>query len=117
MAPIIHRKHLEVEKAILETIEQEQQRIGQDLHDVLCQQLAGVALLAKALAQKLSLASPDEAADASEIADLVSQSVNQTRDVARGLAPVEIEAEGLAPALQKLAAGVERIHHISCVFG
>src|SRR3989338_3320097 len=117
MAPIIHRKHLEVEKAILETIEEEQRRIGQDLHDGLCQQLAGVALLAKALAQKLFAVAPREAADASEIADLVSQAIDQTRDLARGLAPVEIEVSGLAPALQKLAANVERLHHISCTFG
>lgn len=114
---ITERKHAEVEKAVLETIEKEQQRIGQDLHDGLCQQLAGVALLAKALAQKLSLVAPNESDDASEIAGLISQSVDQTRDVARGLAPVEIEAAGLAPALQKLAATVERLHHISCVFG
>ena len=117
MAPIIHRKHLEVEKAILETIEEEQRRIGQDLHDGLCQQLAGVALLAKALAQKLSTVAPNEAAEAAEIADLVSQAIDQTRDLARGLAPVEIEVSGLAPALQKLAATVERLHHISCTFG
>ena len=113
----IHPKHLEVEKAILETIEEEQRRIGQDLHDGLCQQLAGVALLAKALAQKLLTVAPNEAADAAEIADLISQSIHQTRDLARGLAPVEIESAGLASALQKLAAGVERLHHISCVFG
>ena len=112
-----HHKHLEVEKAILETIEEEQRRIGQDLHDGLCQQLAGVSLLAKALAQKLTTVAPNEAAEAAEIADLVSQSISQTRDLARGLAPVEIEVEGLALALQKLAANVERLHHISCVFG
>ena len=113
----IHRKNLEVEKAILETIEEEQRRIGQDLHDGLCQQLVGISLLAKALARKLSTVAPDEAAEATEIADLVSQSIDQTRDLARGLAPVEIEVSGLAPALQKLAATVERLHHISCVFG
>ncbi len=110
-------KHLDVEKAILETIEEEQRRIGQDLHDGLCQQLAGVALLAKALARKLTTVAPGEAAEAAEIADLVSQSINQTRDLARGLAPVEIEMEGFAPALQKLASSVERLHHISCAFG
>ncbi len=112
-----HHKHLEVEKAILETIEEEQRRIGQDLHDGLCQQLAGIALLAKALAHKLSTVAPNEAAEAAEIADLVSQSIDQIRDLARGLAPVEIEVSGLAPALQKLAATVERLYHISCVFG
>ncbi len=50
---ITERKHAEVEKAILETVEEEQRRIGQDLHDGLCQQLTGIALIAKALEQKL----------------------------------------------------------------
>src|SRR6185503_13439289 len=91
---ITERKHGEVEKAILETIEEEQRRIGQDLHDGLCQQLTGIALIAKALAQKLSSWAPNESADASEISDLISRSIDQTRDLARGLSPVEIEVAG-----------------------
>lgn len=113
---ITDRKHAEVEKAILETVEEEQRRIGQDLHDGLCQQLTGIALLAKALAQKLSAVLPDESADASEISDLISRSIDQTRDLARGLSPVEIEADGLAPALQKLAFTIGRLYKISCEF-
>ena len=113
---ITERKHAEVEKAILETVEEEQRRIGQDLHDGLCQQLAGVALMAKALEQKLSTVAPNEAADASEIAELISRSIDQTRDLARGLSPVEIEVAGLVPALQKFTAMIERLYKISCVF-
>lgn len=113
---ITERKHAEVEKAILETVEEEQRRIGQDLHDGLCQQLAGIALMAKALEQKLSIVSPTEAADASEIAELINRSIDQTRDLARGLSPVEIEVAGLAPALQKFAATTERLYKISCSF-
>jgi PAS domain S-box-containing protein len=114
---ITERKHMEVEKAILETVEEEQRRIGQDLHDGLCQQLTGVALIAKALAQKLSEGgAASESADASEIADLISRSIDQTRDLARGLSPVEIEEQGLPTALQKLASSVERLYHISCEF-
>jgi len=113
---ITERKHGEVEKAILETIETEQRRIGQDLHDGLCQQLAGVALIAKALAHKLVADAPDEAAEATEISELISRAIEQTRDLARGLSPVEIEVAGLVPALQKFAATIERLYKISCVF-
>ena len=113
---ITERKHLEVEKAILETIEEEQRRIGQDLHDGLCQQLAGIALIAKALALKLSTKAPDESAEAFEIAELINQAIDQTRDLARGLSPVEIEVPGLAAALEKFATSIARLYKISCVF-
>ena len=110
---ITDRKHAEVEKAILKTIEREQQRIGQDLHDGLCQQLTGIALLAHALAKKLG---PEEAKNAVEIADLTNQAINQTRELARGLAPVEFDSFGLIPALQKFSASIERLYSISCSF-
>ncbi len=113
---ITERKHGEVEKAILETIEEEQRRIGQDLHDGLCQQLTGVALIAKALAHKLLPGAPAESADAAEISELINRAIDQTRDLARGLSPVEIEVAGLTPALQKFAAMTERLYNISCVF-
>lgn len=113
---ITDRKHAEVEKAILETIEKEQRRIGQDLHDGLCQQLAGVALIAKALAQKLIGREPAGSAEADEIVELVNRAIDQTRDLARGLSPVEIEVAGLAPALQKFAATIERFYKITCLF-
>ncbi len=113
---ITERKHGEVEKAILETIEAEQRRIGQDLHDGLCQQLTGIALIAKALAHKLSSVMPEASGEASEIAELINKSIDQTRDLARGLSPVEIEVAGLSPALQKFASTIERLYNISCVF-
>src|ERR1035437_6601840 len=54
---ITERKRLE--KEILEISEREQRRIGQDLHDGLCQHLAGVEMLAQVLAQKLAKKSQD----------------------------------------------------------
>ncbi len=113
---ITERKHSEVEKAILETIEGEQRRIGQDLHDGLCQQLTGIALISKALAKKLETTSSAEAAEASGISEMINHAINQTRDLARGLSPVEIEVAGLAPALQKFAGTIERHYNISCIF-
>ncbi len=113
---ITTRKHVEMEKAILESSEREQRRIGNELHDGLCQQLTGVALLSKALAQKLAAKVSVNAADAAEITELIKQAIDQTRDLARGLSPVEVEAAGLVPALYKFATATERFFGISCVF-
>jgi len=110
------RKHVDMEKAILESSEREQRRIGQELHDGLCQQLTGVALIAKVLSQRLAARVPVQAADADEITELINQAIDQTRDLARGLSPVEVEAAGLVPALYKFAATTERLFRISCVF-
>lgn len=114
--PVKFTKQADAEKAILEAIEREQRRIGHDLHDGLCQQLAGVALIAKALAQKLAIKGAGESDEADEIAGLINLAIDQTRDLARGLSPVEMELVGLAPALQKFADTIERHYKISCVF-
>lgn len=112
---VTDRKRLE--KEILEISSREQQRIGQDLHDGLGQHLTGITFLSKALERKLAAkALTAEAAEAAEIARLVMQALSQTRNLARGLFPVELERNGLASALQELAANVERLYHIWCRF-
>src|SRR5690348_3746165 len=49
---ITDRKRLE--KEVLEISEREKRRIGQDLHDGLCQQLTGIAFLVQAMQQRLA---------------------------------------------------------------
>ncbi len=113
---ITARKHSEVERAVLHTVEEEQRRIGQDLHDGLCQQLTGIALLTRALTRKLLVEAPNCSSAAAEIAGLIVQSIEQTRDLARGLSPAEIEVAGLVYALQKLANSISRLYTVSCQF-
>jgi two-component system CheB/CheR fusion protein len=109
---ITERKRLE--KEILEISEREQRRIGQDLHDGLCQHLAGIEMLAQVLAQKLK--SKDNTARATEIAKSVREAIGQTRLLARGLSPVTLESEGLMSALAELALNTERLFRVPCVF-
>jgi PAS domain S-box-containing protein len=111
---ITERKLLE--KQILEISEQERQRLGQDLHDSLGGRLTGVALMGKALANKLAVKSVPEAAVAEEVVRCVNESISQTRAIARGLCPVELSAAGLLSALREFAADIERRFHISCRF-
>lgn len=111
---ITERKRLE--RQLLEISEREQRRIGQDLHDGLCQHLAGVGYMSKALARKLDGAGRAEAEDARVVADLIRQAIADARATASGLYPVKMETNGIMAALQSLAANVENLFHIPCVF-
>ncbi len=111
---ITERKRLERE--ILEISEREQRRIGHDLHDGLCQHLAGIEMMSQVLEQKLSSRSRDAAKRAGEIARNVRDAISQTRSLARGLSPVTLESEGLMSALQELAENTRTIFHVLCRF-
>ncbi len=111
---ITERKRLEEE--VLEISGHERRRIGQDLHDGVCQVLGGINVLAKVLAQKLATTAPAEAGDATTISAYVKQAMTQARDLARGLLPVELEANGLMAALQELAGTSEKLFNIRCEF-
>jgi len=111
---ISERKRLE--KEILEISDREQRRIGQDLHDGLCQQLAGIELMSQVLEQKLAAKSKKEAARAAEISRHVRDAIGHTRLLARGLSPVTLESEGLMSALAELAANTGKMFPVACVF-
>jgi two-component system sensor kinase FixL len=111
---ITERKQLE--KEILEISDREQRRIGQDLHDGLCQHLAGIELMSQVLAQNLAPKSKAHAAKVGEIARHVRDAIGHTRSLARGLSPVTLESEGLMSALQELATNTEKIFNINCRF-
>lgn len=111
---ITRRKQLERE--ILEISNREQRRIGQDLHDSLCQHLAGIGFMGKVLEKKISSNLPLETADVSEIVDLIDQAITLTKGYARGLNPVELQADGFMFALNKLSENVQRLFGVSCTF-
>ncbi len=111
---ITERKRLERE--ILEISNREQQRIGHDLHDGVCQQLAGIAYRVDILADQLQEKHVSEAPEAERIGVLVNEAITQTRSVARGLFPVHLEESGLVLALEDLAANATNLFKIKCDF-
>lgn len=106
----------ELERTVEEIAEVEQQRIGQDLHDGLGQHLTGVAFLSKALQQKLTADRRPEAADAATINELVNESIRWTRDLARGLAPMDLDRTSLPESLKDLARKTSRIFNVECTY-
>jgi two-component system sensor kinase FixL len=99
-----HRRRLEGE--LLTAVEAERQRIGQDLHDDLCQRLGATALLVGSLAKKISVLDQKLGANVAEIPQVLSETIETCRNLARGLHPVTLASAGLPAALEELAARV-----------
>lgn len=112
---ITQAKSLQAEVSSIGTLEQ--QRIGQELHDGILQELTGLGLLAQHLAE--SLARESGSADhllAERLARGISEANRHARSLARGLVPVPIDADSLAPALAELARSVQDTFGIVCTF-
>lgn len=105
-----------LENLLLTAIDDEQLRIGADLHDGLGQQLTGLACIAVALRDRLRAKWPAEAANAELISRFANEASEQSLALARGLSPVHLELHGLPSALEDLAFQSQRMHNIECRF-
>lgn len=105
-----------LENELLNVSENEQRRIGQDLHDGLCQQLAGIEFMSRALERRLAVKSPTEADAASNISRLLREAILHTRNLARGLSPVILEPQGLMDALKLMADNIRSLFSVNCEF-
>ena len=106
-----------LEREILEIVDRERERLGRDLHDGLCQMLAGIAALSATLSRKLAgRAATAESVDADEITRLLHESIGVARDLARGLGPAALNSAGLSGALESLAKNVRNRFRVSCAF-
>jgi signal transduction histidine kinase len=104
-----------LERRILEISDEEQRRIGHDLHDGLGQQLTGIGLMTRHLEQRLTAANSPDSAIATKVSELAKDAVAWTHDLCRTLSPPALGA-GLDEALRELAANAESIFSIDCNF-
>ncbi len=114
LSDITLRRRLENE--LLSKEESESRRIGQDLHDVLGQDLTAMALLSKELEESLSAGHLPESQIAERMTRCANQAVERARSLARGLCPLKVEAGGLATSLAELALATEDVFGIRCRF-
>ena len=105
-----------LEREILEISSREQERIGQDLHDGLGQELTGVALMLRALGMKIHGEYPEAKDDVEEIIGLVNQSIESARSLARGLSPVTSNRGGVVHALRALAVRGRELYGLDVRF-
>lgn len=104
----IHR----VEERLLDISEGLKRQIGQDLHDGLGQLLTGTAFLAKALESNVSAGYQEQA---KRVVELINQSINRVRSMARGLAPRHIDGCALDAVLGEVARESSAVLGVECV--
>jgi signal transduction histidine kinase len=112
---ITERKQLEA--ALVSIAEERQRALGQELHDNLGQQIAAISYQAKALEKKILASGNIEAEQfAASIAMQAQNAVIQCKQLAQGLLPFELEANGLIGALRALASRIAITYEVRCDF-
>ena len=106
----------QLEEEIIEISEREQQRIGRDLHDGVCQYLAAIGITASMLKRDAEKTSQSLAAKIEELANHVRDAAGRVRQLVRGLSPVDRDEGGLESALEELASSTAKLTGISCSF-
>ncbi|MFA6776302.1 MAG: substrate-binding domain-containing protein [Sphaerochaetaceae bacterium] len=99
---ITQRKLLERE--LLENSNDIMTRIGQDIHDDLCQDVAGIGVLAAALENKLDSRHKEAKTIAGELSHAALQAALKAKQISRNLYPADLEENGIVDAVRQLIA-------------
>ncbi len=106
----------EMEREILEIGDRERQRIGQDLHDGLGQELTALDFFNHTFLQQLRAAAPSLVNDFETMTLQLRETIRHARLLSHGLLPVPSELEGLMLALRSLARATESTAKTECRF-
>ncbi len=104
----------QLEREVQEVSERVQRRIGENLHEDLCQRLTGIEAASKLLEKRLAAAQLPESQVAAEISREIKASWVAVRQMADELQPVALLEHGFVAALEELAARVRARGGITC---
>ncbi|GKS68086.1 hypothetical protein W03_00900 [Nitrosomonas sp. PY1] len=111
----LERKRLE--QALVLVAEEQAHTLGQELHDNIGQQVAAISYQTRALEKQIAAIGDDNmSVTAASIASQAQTAVIQIKQLAQGLLPFELEANGLIPALRTLASRITTTYKIVCDF-
>jgi signal transduction histidine kinase len=89
---------------VMKASERERARLGQEIHDDVCQVLAGINCLTHLLHQRLLKVRPEEAAELERINLEIQAGLERTRALAHGLLPSKSDFNTLPQALRDLSS-------------
>jgi len=109
-------ENVELERHMVSMLEEQQQQIGRELHDGVGQYLTGVRMLSQVLSESYASSESEEAQLAHKIMRFAEHAAQQVRGIYYGLTPAQLSMDGLAPALEELAANTDMLPNIRCRF-
>jgi len=101
-----------LQQHLMEAVEQEQARIGHDLHDGVGQLLTGIGTLAESLQADLQ---GHEKEEAGRIYQLIRETIHQVRQLSHTMSPMSVQNRDLAASLLLLADSVRTNFRRQCV--
>lgn len=111
---VIERDRLQ--RQLVDAVWDQHRRFGQELHDTQGQALTGIGMLADSLAKRLAARHEPEAEQLEELVGMIQQAKTEVRQLAKGLYPVDVDAQGLLSALEELAHSTCQRSQIRCEF-
>lgn len=108
-----NNRRMEVEAQVLQISEIERQRFSTDLHDDICQRLAGISMLCRSYSNQ---SQPVEKAQMVELAQLIGETLQTTRQYAHNSYPVELESLGMNHSISNLCDSFASQSGINCKY-
>jgi PAS domain S-box-containing protein len=102
----------ELETRICEISKRERERIGHDLHDGLSQDLMAIMLMLKALERDTHAQAPQLTERLRSAGELAGRCVGAARAFAEGLSIDDVDTDGFAGGIRRLAASTQSIYGI-----
>lgn len=106
----------ELENQILKVAESERFKIGQELHDGVGQMLSAIGLMTRNLSRKLRSNGLPGADELDDITEMVQEADQEIRQLAHGLAHIELQNEGLQIALKRMCERFQSFTKTDCHF-
>lgn len=103
-----------LQEQLLRTAGLEQRRIGQELHDVIGQELLGLGYLAQSLASSLVESQPAAAGEADRIVQGLERTLGKVRSLSKGLIPVTVTGAGLTQSLREMVEQIDGLEGVAC---
>lgn len=110
------QRALKAERNLLKVCEETHQRIGQELHDDVGQQITAIAFFCEVLSKDLIKEHSLFVKDVQKITMRLNQAVARVRQLSHGLCPITNNSNDLIGLLKSLADETAGIHGIVCNF-
>lgn len=94
------RKRIKVEAEVLKISELERRRFSMDMHDDICQRLAGISMMCRGMTA--------ENPQLQELTGLIDETLKRTRQYVHNSFPVELESLGMRQGIEQLCCTTEQ---------